>query len=309
MRELTILGTASQVPTRHRSHNGYQLRWDDEVILFDPGEGTQRQMLMAGLAVTPLTRICITHFHGDHSLGLPGIIQRISLDKVPHPVRVHFPAGGREYLDRLWHATSFYDIADIVPEAVGPGFRVETPAGTLTALPLHHSIETYGYRLVEPDARRMVPALLSAFGISGPAVGELQRTGRCGRVSIDDVSVPKPGQKFAFIMDTGLCDSVFALAEGADLLVIESTFLDEDAEMAAQVGHLTAGQAASVARQSGARTLVLTHFSQRYADSKHFLDEARTEFSGDIVLAEDLMRVKVPPRLGSSPERTPAASG
>ncbi|AGL14629.1 ribonuclease Z [Actinoplanes sp. N902-109] len=296
MRELTILGTASQVPTRQRNHNGYQLRWDDEVILFDPGEGTQRQMLMAGIAVSPLTRICITHFHGDHSLGLPGVIQRISLDKVPHPVRIHFPAGGRDYLDRLWHATSFYDVADIVPEPVGPGFRVQTPAGMLSALPLRHSIETYGYRLVEPDGRRMVPALLSAYGISGPAVGELQRTGRLGRISLDDVSAPRPGQKFAFIMDTGLCDSVFALAEGADLLVIESTFLTEDADMAAQVGHLTAAQAASVARQSGARTLVLTHFSQRYADSTRFLDEARSEFDGTIVLAEDLLRVPVPPR-------------
>ncbi|WP_067496241.1 ribonuclease Z [Actinoplanes sp. TFC3] len=306
MRELTILGTASQVPTRHRNHNGYQLRWDDEVILFDPGEGTQRQMLLAGLAVSPLTRICITHFHGDHSLGLPGIIQRISLDKVPHPVRVHFPAGGHEYFGRLRHATSFYDVADLAPEPVGPDFCVQTPAGLLTALPLHHSIETYGYRLVEPDGRRMVPALLAAYGISGPVVGRLQRTGKAGRVTLDDVSVVRPGQRFAFIMDTGLCDNVFALAEGADLLVIESTFLAEDAEMAAQVGHLTAGQAASVARQAGVRTLVLTHFSQRYADSERFLDEARTEFDGDIVLAEDLMRVPVPPRLVSTHERASA---
>ena len=307
MRELTILGTASQVPTRHRNHNGYHLRWDDEVILFDPGEGTQRQMLMAGLAVTPLRRICITHFHGDHALGLPGVIQRISLDKVPHPVHVHYPAGGDAYFDRLRNATSFYDVADLVPTPVGPGFSAETSAGTLTALPLWHSIETYGYRLTEPDGRRMVPALLDAYGIRGPAVGDLQRTGRAGTVTLEDVSAARPGQKFAFVMDTGLCDNVFALAEGADLLVIESTFLAEDAAMAAQVGHLTAGQAASVARQSGVRTLLLTHFSQRYADSTRFLDEARAEFDGDIVIAEDLMRVPVPPRIGSSHERAPAA--
>jgi len=307
MRQLTILGTASQVPTRHRNQNGYLLRWDDEVMLFDPGEGAQRQMLLAGLAVSPLRRICITHFHGDHSLGLPGIIQRISLDKVPHPVFVHYPAGGREYLDRLWHATSFYDVADIRPVAVGDGFSVQTAAGALTALPLHHSIETYGYRLAEPDGRRMVPSLLAAHGIAGPAVGELQRTGRSGRVTLDQVSAPRPGQRFAFVMDTGLCDNVFHLAEGADLLVIESTFLAEDAAMAAQVGHLTAGQAASVARQSGVRTLVLTHFSQRYADSTRFLEEARAEFDGDIVLAEDLLQVPVPPRLGSSDERAAAS--
>jgi ribonuclease Z len=296
MRELTVLGTASQVPTRHRNHNGYLLRWDDEVILFDPGEGTQRQMLMAGHAVTPLRRVCITHFHGDHSLGLAGIIQRISLDRVPHPVVVHYPASGREYLDRLWHATSFYDVADIHPVPVSDGFRVETSAGTLTALPLRHPIETYGYRLAEPDSRRMVSSLLAAHGIAGPAISELQRTGRSGRVTLEQVSAPRPGQRFAFVMDTGMCDQVFRLADGADLLVIESTFLRADAAMAAQVGHLTAAQAASVARQSGVRTLVLTHFSQRYADSTRFLDEARAEFDGQIVIAEDLLRVPVPPR-------------
>jgi ribonuclease Z len=308
MRELTILGTASQVPTRYRNHNGYLLRWDDEVILFDPGEGTQRQMLMAGLAVTPLTRICITHFHGDHSLGLPGIIQRVSLDQVPHPVAVHFPAGGRDYFDRLRHATSFYDVADLRPEPVGAGFAVQTSAGRLTALPLRHSIETYGYRLVEPDSRRMVPALLSAYGIDGPDVGELQRRGRLERdgrgVTLDEVSAPRPGQRFAFVMDSGICDNVYELADRADLLVIESTFLAEDATLAAQVGHLTAGQAAAVARESGVRTLVLTHFSQRYTDASRFLDEAREQFNGDIVLAEDLMRVGVPARISSGDDRT-----
>jgi ribonuclease Z len=299
MRELVVLGTASQVPTRHRNHNGYLLRWDDEVILFDPGEGTQRQMLLAGLAVTPLKRICITHFHGDHSLGLPGILQRISLDKVPHPVAVHYPAAGQEFYDRLRHATSYWDNAEIVAAPVADGFAADTAAGRLTALPLRHSLPAYGYRLVEPDSRRMIPARLAAHGIAGPAVGELQRTGRLGDVTLDQVSAVRPGQSFAFVMDTGLCDNVYALAAGVDLLVIESTFLAEDAELAAMVGHLTAGQAAAVARECGVRTLVLTHFSQRYPDAGRFLAEARAEFAGDIVLAEDLMRVAVPARLPS----------
>jgi ribonuclease Z len=299
MRELTVLGTASQVPTRHRNHNGYLLRWDDEVILFDPGEGTQRQMLLAGLAVTPLERICITHFHGDHSLGLPGVLQRISLDRVPHPVTVHYPAAGQQFYDRLRHATSYWDNAEIVASPVTDGFAAETAAGRLTALPLRHSLPAYGYRLVEPDARRMIPARLAERGIAGPAVGELQRAGRLGAVTLDQVSAVRPGQSFAFIMDTGLCDNVYALAAGVDLLVIESTFLAEDAELAAAVGHLTAGQAAAVARDCGVRTVVLTHFSQRYPDATRFLQEARIEFDGDIVIAEDLMRVAVPPRLPS----------
>ncbi|MCY1142965.1 ribonuclease Z [Actinoplanes sp. Pm04-4] len=301
MRELVVLGTASQVPTRYRNHNGYLLRWDDEVILFDPGEGTQRQMLMAGLAVTPIKRICITHFHGDHSLGLPGILQRISLDKVPHPVTVHYPGAGQQFYDRLRHATSYWDNAEIVASPLsGARCVVETPAGRLTALPLWHSLPTYGYRLDEPSGRRMVPSRLAEHGISGPAVGELQKAGRLGDVTLDQVSVEKPGQSFAFIMDTGLCDSVFELAAGVDLLVIESTFLTEDAEMAALVGHLTAAQAGAVAHESGVRKLVLTHFSQRYQDPSRFLEEARQSFAGEIVVAEDLGRVPVPPRRGAT---------
>ncbi|MDR7279287.1 ribonuclease Z [Catenuloplanes atrovinosus] len=305
-RELVILGTASQVPTRHRNHNGYLLRWDDHGLLFDPGEGTQRQMRGAGVAAGDVTRVLITHFHGDHCLGLPGVIQRMSLDRVPHPVPVHFPAGGAEYFHRLRYASSFYETATVLPEPVTDGWTTDLGAFTLTARRLVHSVEACGYRLVEPDSRRIVPELLATHGVAGPAVGVLQRTGRLdlgdGRVlTLGQVSAPRRGQRFAFVMDTGLCDAVFALADRADLLVIEATFLNGDAALAAEVGHLTAAQAARVARESGVRRLVLTHFSQRYGQEEYepdgrFLAEARAEFDGDIVLARDLMRVDVPPR-------------
>ena len=294
------------MPTRHRNHNGYLLRWDDEVILFDPGEGSQRQMLHTGITATDLTRICVTHFHGDHCLGLPGTIQRLSLDRVPRPVAVHFPAGGAEYFARLRHASSFYETAELAVEPIDTdGQRITLGIGTLEARRLRHPIETYGYRLVEPDGCRMLPERLAAYGIAGPDVGQLLRDGHLDRdgrrVTRDEVSVTRPGQRFAFVMDTGLCDGVYALAEHADLLVIESTFLESEAALAAEVGHLTAGQAARVAAESGVRTLVLTHFSQRYADPRRFHDEAREHFTGDLVIAEDLLTVPVPPRRVPSP--------
>src|SRR5436853_6054759 len=99
-RELAVLGTASQAPTRSRNHNGYFLRWDGEGILFDPGEGTQRQLMYAGVAGTDITRLCVTHFHGDHCLGVPGVVQRLSLDRAPHPVYAHYPASGQDYFAR-----------------------------------------------------------------------------------------------------------------------------------------------------------------------------------------------------------------
>jgi ribonuclease Z len=291
MRELIVLGTASQVPTRQRSQNGYLLRWDDEGVLFDPGEGAQRQLMLAGAAASDITRICVTHFHGDHCLGLPGIIQRLSLDRVPHAVPVHFPASGAEYFDRLRHASVFLDLAQLIACPIDTDGPL-TP--TLSARRLNHPVESYGYRLAEPPQRRMLPDLLAAHGISGPAVGQLQREGTLNGVTLDQVSRVRPGQVFAFIMDTGWCDAAIDLARDADLLVIESTFLNTEQALAAEAGHLTAAQAGQIAQLAGVRTLVLTHFSQRYQDATGFGTEAAEHFTGEIIVAHDLMRLPFP---------------
>ncbi|MFF2776600.1 ribonuclease Z [Streptomyces sp. NPDC058052] len=298
VRELVVLGTASQVPTRHRNHNGYLLRWDGHGLLFDPGEGTQRQMLRAGVAAHDLHRICVTHFHGDHSLGLAGVIQRINLDQVPHQVTAHYPASGQHFFERLRYATAYRESVELTEAPVADdGVLAVTGAFTLEARRLSHPVESFGYRLTEPDGRRLLPGRLAAHGIKGPDVGRLQREGRLGGVGLDEVSEVRRGQRFAFVMDTRLCDGVHALAEGADMLVIESTFLDEDVRLAEDHGHLTAGQAAAVARDAGVRHLVLTHFSQRYSDPSEFERQARAAgFEGELSIAQDLMRVPVPKR-------------
>ena len=297
-----MLGTSSQVPTRHRNHNGYLLRWDGEGLLFDPGEGSQRQLLLAGAPASTVTRLCLTHFHGDHCLGVPGVVQRLSVDGVRHPVRAYFPASGQQFFARLRHACVFHDLAEVREEPVIADGPIATGAfGVLEARRLDHSIDAVGYRLIEPDGRRLVPELLARFGIAGPAIGELQRAGSIqtsGRtVRLSEVSEPRRGQRFGFVMDTRLCDAVYALADGADLLVIEATFLSEDSELATRYGHLTARQAAQAAAECGVRRLVLTHFSQRYTDSQRYRDEAAEVFDGDLVIAEDLARVSVPKRI------------
>ncbi|WP_103543704.1 ribonuclease Z [Streptomyces sp. SM1] len=298
VRELVVLGTASQVPTRHRNHNGYLLRWDGEGILFDPGEGTQRQMLRAGVAAHDLNRICVTHFHGDHSLGLAGVIQRVNLDQVPHEITAHYPRSGRRFFERLRYATAYRETVTLTEVPVDTdGTLARTPGYMLEARKLSHPVEAYGYRLVEPDGRRMLPERLAAHGIKGPDVGRLQREGTLDGVSLAEVSEVRRGQRFAFVMDTRLCDGVYALADGCDMLVIESTFLDEDRELAVEVGHLTAGQAARVAREAGVRHLVLTHFSQRYTDPEEFERQARAAgYEGELTVARDLQRVGLPKR-------------
>jgi ribonuclease Z len=300
VRKFIALGTASQVPTRYRNHNGYLLRWDEEGILFDPGEGTQRQMIFAGVSASEITKICITHFHGDHCLGLAGIIQRLSLDKVPHPVEVYYPATGQKYFDHLSEASIFYNAARIRPRPMAqPGIVFQSQQFTLTAERLDHAVETFGYRLTEPDAVTMLPEKLEALGLSGPAVGRLKREGSLEhsgrRITLDAVSIPKAGQSVAFVMDTRVCEAAHRLAENADLLICESTYLSAEEFEAERNGHLTAAQAATIARDAGVRKLVLTHFSQRYTSTEDFLAEAR-RIHPEVVAVNDGDEVEIPPR-------------
>lgn len=295
-----MLGTASQAPTRYRNHNGYLLLWDGEGILFDPGEGTQRQMLLAGVAASAITRICITHFHGDHCLGLPGVLQRLSLDRVRHAVQVHYPASGEQYLQRLRHASIFEDYVELIALPVKePGIISSDGSFSLIAGRLDHVPDTFGWRIEEPAGRRILVERLEAFGLRGPLVGKLEREGSIELdghiVRIEDVSEHRSGQRVAFVMDTGWCDAVLELAEEVDLLICEATFSSADEALARAYHHLTAAQAARIALEAGARRLVLTHFSQRYPDTAGLLAEA-AEIFPDVVAATDLMRVAVPPR-------------
>jgi ribonuclease Z len=301
-RELVVLGTSSQVPTRTRNHTGHVLHWDDEVILFDPGEGTQRQMVLAGVSAPSLHRICLTHAHGDHCLGLPGVLARRALDHAARPVVLHYPAAAQADVDALRRAGAPNGTGDALERPVlADGVVAETTAWRLVALALDHRVPAVGYRLEERDTRRMLPERLAAFGVRGPDVGVLQRVGHLDvggrRLRLDEVSEPRRGQVFAFVMDTRWCAGAVALAQGADLLVVEATFLHRDADIAASYGHLTARQAGELAAQGGVRRLVLTHFSQRYGDdAAPFVAEAAAVFDGEIVGARDLDRVEVPER-------------
>lgn len=291
MRELVILGTASQVPTRTRNQNGYVLRWDGEGMLFDPGEGTQRQMIHAGVPASEITRICLTHVHGDHCFGLPGVLSRLALDGVEHPIHLHYPASGHDVVRALVSLASPGPDVQLHPHgsggSVAPGLAVRA---------LRHRIETYGYRLHEPNGRTLLPDRLAAAGIAGPDVGLLQRRGNLNGVRLEDVSIPRPGQSFAFVMDTACCPGAEELAHGVDVLVAESTFSDDDAGLAAQYLHLTAGQAGQLA-SGGVGTLVLSHFSSRYADTAPLAAQAQRRAGGAAVIAgRDLDRIPFPKR-------------
>jgi ribonuclease Z len=295
-----VLGTAAQAPTRARNHNGYLLRWDHQAILFDPGEGTQRQLLQADVSSASITAICITHFHGDHCLGLPGVLARFALDHREHPVDLYFPASGVDHLDRLRRVAAFAPWPHVRLHPVPPEYGVTDLGGLrLVATPLLHSVDTLGWRIEEPDRRHVIPEQAAQRQVSGPDIGRLVRGATIetlsGPVRLEDISEERPGQSFAFVMDTGFCDAAVALAERVDLVVCESTYLDAEADLAGDYHHLTARQAAWVANAAGARALVLSHFSQRHRDESEFAAEAATVFPA-VVAARDLTAVAVPKR-------------
>jgi len=300
-REVVILGTASQVPTRDRAHHATLLWFDDEVVLFDPGEGAQRQLIHAGVSVSALSRICLTHAHGDHCLGLPGVLQRCSLDGRRRPLELHYPTAAAPYVERLRYASAFEEVTPLVPRPADPGIVPVDGPFRLRAAALAHTIPTLGWRLEEPDGWRLLPDRAAAHGVDGPARAELLTRGEVTvagrRVAVEDVAVPRPGQHVAFVMDTRWCDGALELAADVDLLVIEATFLTSEQALAEEVGHLTAAQAARLAQEAGARRVVLTHISQRYPDHAGHLAEARAAAPGlDLVVAEELATIPLPPR-------------
>jgi ribonuclease Z len=306
VRELVVLGTASQVPTRDRAHNGYLLRFDGVGVLVDPGEGTQRQLTFAGARVSTIRDVLITHAHGDHCLGLPGVLQRISLDGALGPVHVRYPAGAHDTIARLRHATPYQDRTEVVLHPEGPGRVDEGPPFAIVATALSHGVRdhpvpTLGWRLEEPDGRRLDPVRLARFGVPPGARRELVVEGAVTvdgrRVELRQVSDPRRGQVAAVVMDTRDGDGARACAAGADLLVIEATFLEDQRELADEVGHLTAAQAATIARDAGARRVVLTHLSQRYRTPEGHVAEARTAAPDlDLTVASDLDVVPFPRR-------------
>lgn len=273
------MGTASQVPTRERNHNGYFIRWDEEGFLLDPGEGTQRQMIYAGVSASQITKIFITHFHGDHCLGLAGVLQRLSLDRIPHEVEIYYPEYGRKFVENLRNSSVYYNAANISEKPFrSAGVIFENKNLTIETRRLDHSVESWGYRFQEKDDVTMLPEKLKAAGVFGKNVGRLKAEGKIdidGKiVLLEETSVFKKGLSAAFIMDTRLCDGAYQLAKDVDFLICESTYLASETGEAVKNGHLTATQAAEIAQKSNAAKLVLTHFSQRYNSIEAFAAEA-----------------------------------
>lgn len=299
---IRLLGTSASRPTVERNVSSLAIEREGETLMFDCGEGTQRQMMRYGVSFS-LEDIFFTHMHADHLLGVVGLIRTMALQGRTERLRLWGPRGSSRVLKRaesLGFERATFPVEIIEVE---PGQRVERSGYAIVPFPVdHRGSASLGFALVEEDRKgRFNPDLARELGIpEGPLWGRIHRgqsvTLDDGRVIEPSVLVgpQRPGRTVVVTGDTRPCAETIDAAEGADLLIHEATFGDEEAERAVETGHSTAREAATVARVAGVRRLLLTHFSARYSrDAGDLAAEARSVFP-DTVLGKDGLELEVP---------------
>jgi len=299
---IVFLGTSAGTPSRDRNLAAVAVVMDGRALLFDCGEGTQQQIIRSPLRFGAIEAIFITHLHGDHLYGLPGLVATLGMHNRTAPLDVYGPRGLAAYFDAVRRTSQFNPAFDVLLHDVGEGEVRRADGYRVVAAHLEHSVECLGFCVVEDDRPgEFDVARARTLGIpEGPLFGRLvhgESVTIDGRtVAPSDVVGPKrKGRRVAYCTDTRPCAAASALARDADVLIHEATYTSDLANEAVERFHSTAAEAASVARAAAARHLVLTHLSPRYRDPHPLLAEARAIFA-ETEVASDLATVKVAPR-------------
>ncbi len=298
---LRFLGTSAARPTVERNVSSLAVHREGEALLFDCGEGTQRQMMRYGITFN-IDDVFFTHFHTDHVLGIVGLIRTMSLQGRTEPLRLWGPTGAERMLKRAESFGSERLAFELEIRELSPGDAIPRREYAIHAFALEHrGPPSLGYAIVEEERRgRFNPQLAAQLGVpEGPLWGRIHRG---EAISLDDgrviepsalVGETRPGRKVVITGDTRPCASTILAAEGADLLVHEATFGNEESARAVETGHSTAMEAAQVAKMAGVRQLVMTHVSARYArDAVELEQEARSVFAASRV-ARDGLEIEV----------------
>jgi ribonuclease Z len=294
--DITILGTAGSTPTKNRMMPGVALTYEGDTVLFDCGEGTQMQMLKYGINGFGIKCIFISHAHGDHIIGIAGLLRSLALNNRKEPLKIFIPEGYEEVVRSLIvfdKALINYkiDVIGIRGGVVykGKGFRI-------SAFRLSHTILTYGFVFKEEDKLRFIKEKCAKIGIKGAMFSELQRRKRIkvnGKIiNISDVTKLQRGRKIVYASDTRPSVNTIRAAADADLLIHEATYNEDHKDLAISRKHSTAIEAARVAKKSGSKRLILCHFSARYKNVNGLLKDARSVFRNTI-LANDGYKIVV----------------
>lgn len=294
------LGTSSATPTRERNVSSTAMFLDGRSLLFDCGEGSQHQLIRGPIRFGLLEAILVTHLHGDHVFGLPGLLATLSMQGRNEPLAMYGPPGLEHFVMAALQYTYLqlgfpYHIMEVTPGTI------RTANGySIRALPLDHRIPTFGYTVIEDDRTgRFDVARAYELGVpEGPLFAKLQNgesvvldDGRVVR-SEEVLGLPRKGRRVAYVTDTAPCENAVELARDVDLLIHEATYADDMVEEAVRRKHSTARDAATIAASAGAKRLLLTHFSPRYTDPTVLLEEARSVFP-DVEIAQQLEPVLV----------------
>jgi len=295
--EITFLGTASMVPTKERNPSAILISYGSEGILVDCGEGTQRQMKITGIRLTKITKILITHWHGDHVLGLPGLIQSLGASDYNKTLKIFGPKGTKNYFRALTKTFLFDRKVKMEINEITKNKFFENEDFLLEAHPLEHGIPTLGFNFIEKDKRKINLKKIKKLGIpEGPLLGKLQHGDtviwKNKKIKPEHATCIDEGKKITIIADTQPCNNCYKLAKNADLLICESTYSSKFEDKGEKYNHMTAKQAAQIANQANTKKLVLTHFSARYKNTQEIEEDARTYFD-DIICAKDFMRINL----------------
>lgn len=300
MLHVVFLGTAGSLPTPERNPSAVLVNREGEMMLFDCGEGTQRQMMRARTGMMRLNYIFLTHLHADHILGVPGLLETMAFQGREEPLTIAGPVHTIGLVEKFSSICYFSRDFEVRAMELEPGDVVRMDGYQVVALETQHSVPSLGYCLKEDERLgRFNREAAIALGVTpGPLFGKLQHGQNVlvdGRTVRPDqvMGPPRPGRKIVYTGDTRPCRTVEVAGRDADLLIHDCALADEMADWARETKHSTAGEAAEVARRAGVRQLVLTHISSRYSeDISPLLKDARAIFERTIA-AEDLMTLEI----------------
>lgn len=284
--ELIILGTSSQFPTKQRNHSSIFLRFDKFKALFDCGEGTQRQMRILKLSPHDLNALFISHWHGDHTLGIGGILQSLSASGRTQPLIIHGPLGTRERIKLIMNTYYFrkpFEVKTFEHKPRKEEVIIENEEFKVSCFPLKHGIPTIGFNFITKHFRKINLEYTKKFGLTRhPLLGKLQKGEdieyKGKKITVDKGTYLEDGKKISYVIDTKYDEVLKEYASEADLLICEATLSQKDFEKSDERNHMSTLQAAKVAREAKAKKLLLTHVSQRYYNTKKLLAEAKTVF-------------------------------